>query len=1050
MEIELNGAEKTALSEADAASAAINEEKDYVPSGEEDEDSSEIDSLLGEYTAEDAAKAEEKTAAKVALKEMLINNGFKLRNVLREERVRGHYTSPFSKENIMSIEDILLEIPTEDLHEVGMVQGRIFMPAHFVQKWIIPTIRARKALDSQGKRLPGGIQTAMLFSIFDQSVLDLTKPRQQLDKDAYAIRAIVTCAEDANLQLIEKMRNGNNGLKEIARASLKQLEQAVQLPPHGDLYSMTAIDYQFYQDRIADAITQYRGHTERDLNDLQLLREQNALQASLIWEQQMQICNMNEAYLRLSDEKERIVLADNRLVHEGMEHISTMMSSLQQSLLQRHETLAASMDPIDGPLIAETIRNLKMGLQELHTRNAQMVMRNEKLNLQLSFMPPEMWQAIVKASQERHDRYEQQRSNPHYLHLSNGEYVFMRREQGDKVADRMQRCATVTSVTDLLEEADTVLEYLKIQNGFVDEPINGDDHIVKDAYSMQEYEDTNDVSTVRTAPDMRGGIPSANAIDTPTVTATPAMRLRMVQNIQQRNESANKRAHDTTVPPGHAVPLSKVPKPNPSSNAAPSQDGMTAQGAQVHVANSYATEPAMDTSHPFAALPRPVVGYNIMRDNDSTSDNTSRKNSRWNSRLQARNNGKGKGKPFKKGKRNPSDPYWNIPEFGKASGDARVVLYTMTDFANQANPFRKRIPAPLQRSNLPGYVVNTPEPAFITARKRQDQVTDQNLMLVYHKALRALYQLGESPGSYYLHDEMKQPRTLRGQVIQYLGNGQEVYELLPEDQKTILGDYWRVLRMRPPRNKFSAEKPHLEYIPNNTYTYYEVKTTLDNVKRLKIKPTRYWNELLVKEVPSDILYSLSDFYPGLPYEANIVRDNETLGLPIYRIYESVYFQDQVPLSTENMPEEDKPRKRVNVDATIANLIDLGALPDGEQSSLEHYMLSVEEILKRYETYLLEWPFLVAQRLLKMQVTRLKNIKHALTEKLNNHPLSSANTAVFGSDLNQGNPPAGYDSIMYSGNAPAPADTTSQSGGMMGNNSQSANRSGQNDPSGGGI
>ena len=45
MEIELNGAEKTALSEADAASAAINEEKDYVPSGEEDEDSSEIDSL---------------------------------------------------------------------------------------------------------------------------------------------------------------------------------------------------------------------------------------------------------------------------------------------------------------------------------------------------------------------------------------------------------------------------------------------------------------------------------------------------------------------------------------------------------------------------------------------------------------------------------------------------------------------------------------------------------------------------------------------------------------------------------------------------------------------------------------------------------------------------------------------------------------------------------------------------------------------------------------------------------------------------------------------
>ena len=41
----------------------------------------------------------------------------------------------------------------------------------------------------------------------------------------------------------------------------------------------------------------------------------------------------------------------------------------------------------------------------------------------------------------------------------------------------------------------------------------------------------------------------------------------------------------------------------------------------------------------------------------------------------------------------------------------------------------------------------------------------------------------------------------------------------------------------------------------------------------------------------------------------------------------------------------------------------------------------------------------------MQVTRLKSIKHALTEKLNNHPLSTANTSVIGSENNQRNPPA---------------------------------------------
>ena len=214
--------------------------------------------------------------------------------------------------------------------------------------------------------------------------------------------------------------------------------------------------------------------------------------------------------------------------------------------------------------------------------------------------------------------------------------------------------------------------------------------------------------------------------------------------------------------------------------------------------------------------------------------------------------------------------------------------------------------------------------------------------------------------------------------------------------------------------------------------------TLDNVKRLKVKPTRYWNEFLVKDVPSDILYSLSDYYPGLPYEANIIRDNESLGLPSFRIRETVFLQDHGPPMADNVADEDKPRKRVDVQGTIESLIGLGAIPNGEQETLEQYMLDIQEHLNRYEGYLRDWPFLVAQRLLKMQITRLKNIKHALTEKLNNHPLSTANTAVFGSNNNQGNPPA-------------PADTTSQSGGTNGDNSQSAIRSGpMTGLSGGGI
>ncbi len=56
---------------------------------------------------------------------------------------------------------------------------------------------------------------------------DMTKPRHVLDDNDRALRAIIACAQDANIKLIERMRQGNNGLKQIARNSLMQLERAV-------------------------------------------------------------------------------------------------------------------------------------------------------------------------------------------------------------------------------------------------------------------------------------------------------------------------------------------------------------------------------------------------------------------------------------------------------------------------------------------------------------------------------------------------------------------------------------------------------------------------------------------------------------------------------------------------------------------------------------------------------------------------------------------------------------------------------------------------------
>ena len=261
MEVDL-----TAQEEADAASAANNVDKEIVnseedPSEDEEdidfEDEDEIDAAIR------ATQAAMKELERKALKEVLIANGYSLREILKSEKVKHHFVSPFAEESTMSIEDILGEIPKEDLHDVGTLARCIFMPASFVQKWIIPTIRARNALKEHIPETTGGIETAMLFSIFDPSILDTTKARPPRDDGANQLRALVTCAQDANHKLIERMRKGSDGIKNIARASLNQLEQGVQMPSLDDMYNMVQSDYDFYRERAAQAIQQYRGHTVR-------------------------------------------------------------------------------------------------------------------------------------------------------------------------------------------------------------------------------------------------------------------------------------------------------------------------------------------------------------------------------------------------------------------------------------------------------------------------------------------------------------------------------------------------------------------------------------------------------------------------------------------------------------------------------------------------------------------------------------------------------------------------------------------------------------------
>ena len=157
--------------------------------------------------------------------------------------------------------------------------------------------------------------------------------------------------------------------------------------------------------------------------------------------------------------------------------------------------------------------------------------------------------------------------------------------------------------------------------------------------SIQTDGDANITPAARAAAaNMRGGIPSANPIDTPTVNATLAPRMRVIENILT-NDSAPKRTHNT-VPPVDANHPFKVQRVNPqaslssSNNVAPTPETfsrmtlhqqqafhrMSAYGTSGYKADSY-TEQMMDLSNPFAPLPRDVAGYNVTRDDNSSSDN---------------------------------------------------------------------------------------------------------------------------------------------------------------------------------------------------------------------------------------------------------------------------------------------------------------------------------------------------------------------------------------------------------------------------------------------
>jgi hypothetical protein len=194
----------TAEAEATAATAAA---EMAIENGQlsDDQDSHDRERLLWK-------EKQERELKRRAVRDLISENGFALRNELKKESIMGYFPSPLEMEE-MSVEDIMTEIPVEDLRYVGSVKGRIYLPASIFQKWLLPTIRVRKALEQAQKgELPGGMEAAMLASIFDQSIMSLNKPISTNIAENEALRAMVYHTKDDKTHQFLPMEEGRRGL----------------------------------------------------------------------------------------------------------------------------------------------------------------------------------------------------------------------------------------------------------------------------------------------------------------------------------------------------------------------------------------------------------------------------------------------------------------------------------------------------------------------------------------------------------------------------------------------------------------------------------------------------------------------------------------------------------------------------------------------------------------------------------------------------------------------------------------------------------------------
>jgi hypothetical protein len=149
---------------------------------------------------------EQTLSIRSSMEEKMIEEGHRLRQLICRDAVQTH--KPISMQaSSRSLTEILQLIPEEDAGQVNEFQGQIYMPQHFLEKYLLPTMQLRKTLDQEGEdfdeefdSLPGGQETAMMYSIFRHA-----KDTSNVE-DRNKLRSLIAHANEQTPQQVVQIR----------------------------------------------------------------------------------------------------------------------------------------------------------------------------------------------------------------------------------------------------------------------------------------------------------------------------------------------------------------------------------------------------------------------------------------------------------------------------------------------------------------------------------------------------------------------------------------------------------------------------------------------------------------------------------------------------------------------------------------------------------------------------------------------------------------------------------------------------------------------------